>query len=149
MGCAWPQQRQVLVPQAPGPSWRATPCETPLFLLRETPFCLQVQPWEKGVRAGVAAAAVLASQAAGPAWQTAGAAACGVTLGVSGRRRGRLSASGATSACQLHCLIAFLALLTMFCWHTEPGLLLQACLLLPALIATSSSSLCCLAPHQS
>ena len=53
----------------------------------------------EGCRAAAAAAAVLASQAAGPAWQAAGAAACGVTLGVSGRRRGRLSASGMASAC--------------------------------------------------
>ncbi|KAK9821306.1 hypothetical protein WJX81_005893 [Elliptochloris bilobata] len=58
----------------------------------------KVQPWEKVLQAAAAPAAVLASQAAGPAWQVAGAATCGLALGVSGHRRGSLSVSGAWAA---------------------------------------------------
>ena len=85
------------------------------------------------MRAAAAAAAVLASQAAGPAWQAAGAAACGVTLGVSGRRRGRLSASGAGSALLAeHCSRHFVGAPSRACCCRH-----GSCM--PALFATSSA----------
>ncbi len=66
------------------------------------PVRAQAPPWTKGLLAAAAAAAVLASQALGPVWQGAGAAACGLALGASGRRRGSLSSSGA-SWCSSKC----------------------------------------------
>ena len=55
---------------------------------------MQVQPWEVGLRAAAAAAALLASQSLGPVRQVVGAAAAGAALGVMGHQKGSLSASG-------------------------------------------------------
>jgi len=48
-----------------------------IHLVTEYPVFAQAPPWTKGLLAAAAAAAVLASQALGPVWQGAGAAACG------------------------------------------------------------------------
>ena len=57
-------------------------------------FAQQVQPWEVGLRAAAAAAALLASQSLGAVWRVVGAAAAGAALGVMGHQKGSLSASG-------------------------------------------------------